>query len=59
MAAYVTSYISKIDKFSNVSWKDMLNELNAQIKTAVAMNDGMICEDLCKFDGQGRQMRRR
>ena len=40
VAAYVTSYISKVDKFSNVGWKDVMRELDAQIKSAVTLNEG-------------------
>ena len=38
VAAYVTSYISKVDKFNKVGWKDLLRELDTQIKS-IAVND--------------------
>ena len=41
VAAYVTSYISKVDKFNKVGWKDLLRELDKQIKNIAGENTGM------------------
>ena len=41
VAAYVTSYISKVDKLNKVGWKDVLRELDAHIKKLALDNPSM------------------
>ena len=41
VAAYVTSYISKVDKLNKVGWKDLLRELDTQIQNIAVANEGM------------------
>lgn len=40
MAAYVTSYISKPDKFAKIGWRDILRELDTHIETITTANKG-------------------
>ena len=40
VAAYVTSYISKPDKFMKIGWRDILRELDTQIESIPAANKG-------------------
>ena len=41
-AAYVTSYISKMDKFAKVGWKDVLRELESQLRASAEVYKGML-----------------
>lgn len=40
VAAYVTSYISKPDKFAKIGWRDILRELDTQIENIAEANKG-------------------
>lgn len=41
VVAYITSYISKLDKFSKVGWRDVMHELKSQLVTSAEMHKGM------------------
>lgn len=36
MCAYITSYISKVDKFNNTSWRDVVRDLDDTLKETAA-----------------------
>jgi hypothetical protein len=41
VSAYVTSYISKLDKFGTVSWRDVIHELEGQLRASTDVHKGM------------------
>ena len=53
VAAYVTSYISKVDKFSKVGWKDIIRELDSQIRAVATLHEGTVTvvESVCYQTG--------
>ena len=43
VAAYVTSYISKMDKFTKVGWRDVMHELDSQLRASADAYKGKSC----------------
>ena len=40
MAAYVTNYISKVDNFGKLGWREIVRELDNQLRAAVTLHEG-------------------
>jgi len=41
VSAYISGYISKMDKMNNESWKDAIRELDNDLRNVVADKGGM------------------
>jgi len=47
VAAYVSSYVSKVDKFVNTSWRDIVREIDYELRQLVESKAGVYYHTVC------------